>query len=78
MEEAQEVFALSVLAELAYLNWSGTDTGKTAVAINGPTSMRIEEIAKTFGAEIFRAEVGEANVVNLASELRDKGYDYAK
>ena len=72
--EAQEVFALSVLAELAYLNWSGTGTEKIAVAINGPTSMRIETLAKAFGADVFRAEVGEANVVNLASELRDRGY----
>jgi len=72
--EAQEVFALSVLAELAYLKWNGSETGKTAVAVNGPTSMRIENIADSFGAEVFRAEVGEANVVNLASELREKGY----
>jgi phosphoglucomutase len=72
--EAQEVFALSVLAELAYLKWSGSVSGKTAVAVNGPTSMRIETIADSFGAEVFRAEVGEANVVNLASELREKGY----
>lgn len=72
--EAQEVFALSVLAELAYLKWSGTDIGKIAVTVNGPTSMRIEQIADSFDAEVFRAEVGEANVVNLATELREKGY----
>ncbi|MBI9100713.1 MAG: hypothetical protein JEY91_19735, partial [Spirochaetaceae bacterium] len=72
--QAQEVFALSVLAELAYLDWSGTCLGKMAIAVNGPTSMRIETIAQEFGAEVFRAEVGEANVVNLAQELREKGY----
>ncbi|MCP4147894.1 MAG: hypothetical protein GY757_09095, partial [bacterium] len=72
--EAQEVFALSVLAELSYMEWVGTTTGKKAVAVNGPTSMRIDSIAGHFNAEVFRAEVGEANVVNLASELRDKGY----
>lgn len=72
--EAQEVFALSVLAELSYLKWRGKNEGKIAVAVNGPTSMRIEAIAGTFGVEVYRSEVGEANVVNLASELREKGY----
>lgn len=72
--EAQEVFALSVLAELAYLHWIGKRSGKLAVAVNGPTSMRIETIARAFGAVVFRAEVGEANVVKLATELREKGY----
>ena len=36
--------------------------------------MRIEEIAAAFGAKVFRAEVGEANVVNLAREKREAGY----
>ncbi len=78
--EAQELFALVVLAELAYLdhlqsreNPSATLKPK-AVVVNGPTSMRIERIAKAFHAEVWRAEVGEANVVNLAAELREKGY----
>jgi phosphomannomutase len=72
--EAQEVFALSVLSELAYLYWSEKMTEKTAVAINGPTSGRIEDIAEAFGCSVFRAEVGEANVVNLASSKRDEGW----
>ncbi len=76
--KAQEVFALSVTAELAYLVYQGAaePAGKTkmAVAVNGPTSMRIEEIAAAFGARVARAEVGEANVVNLARSLRDDGY----
>ncbi len=72
--EAQEVFALSVLAELAFLEWSGHITDKTAVAVNGPTSMRIDEIASCFGCRTFRAEVGEANVVNLAREKRAEGW----
>ena len=79
---AQEVFALSCAAELAHLAWTGElayDAGgvcttKAAVAVNGPTSMRIDCIAQAFGAEVFRAEVGEANVVNLARKLRNKGY----
>ncbi|MDY4130842.1 MAG: phosphoglucomutase [Treponema sp.] len=70
---AQEVFALCVLAELSFEKWKG-NTGKTAVAVNCPTSMRIDEIAKAFSASLFRAEVGEANVVNLAREKRSEGY----
>ena len=93
--KAQEVFALSVLAELAYATYqnggipahgllakaiqSKNDAEDPAeqrlgVAVNGPTSLRIEEIAAAFGAQVFRAEVGEANVVNLAREKRAQGY----
>ena len=75
--KAQEVFALSVLAELAYLDYRNESTGekaKAGVSVNDPTSMRIEEIATAFDATVFRAEVGEANVVNLAREARQKGY----
>ena len=73
--KAQEVFSLSVLAELTYTIWSSTDQNmKPAVAVNCPTSMRIEEITKALGANVFRAEVGEANVVNLAREKREEGY----
>jgi len=72
--EAQEVFALSVLSELAYLYWNGRMTDKTGVAINGPTSGRIEDICEAFGCSAFRAEVGEANVVNLAGRKRDTGW----
>jgi phosphoglucomutase len=99
--EAQEVFALSVVAELAHLVYLGhirvtpaiadrTVAGTAlaermlakpavaeptvAVAVNDPTSMRIESIAKAFGAKVARSEVGEANTVNLARRLRDDGY----
>ena len=72
--EAQEVFALSVTAELAYLAYLHESGGPIAVAVNGPTSLRIEEIAACFGAQVFRAEVGEANVVNRAAELRAQNY----
>lgn len=78
---AQEVFALSVLSELsftAYNNNAQTPEElrklKTAVSVNDPTSMRIEEIAQAFCASVYRAEVGEANVVNLARSLREKGF----
>lgn len=75
--KAQEVFSLSVVAELSFSKWRHEHSKDfhPAVAINCPTSMRIDEIAEMFGAKVFRAEVGEANVVNLASELREKGYD---
>lgn len=91
--EAQEVFALSVLSELAYSNYlsmiNAADSSnqpaadsylkskmpvKIGVAVNDPTSMRIDEITKALGATLFRAEVGEANVVNLAREKRSNGY----
>lgn len=79
--EAQETFALSVLSELASLARSGVfdydkdnnARAKVAIAVNDPTSMRIDEIAQAFDAAVYRAEVGEANVVNLARKLRDEG-----
>ena len=71
--KAQEVFALSVYAELLFCKEQAKGE-KLAVAVNCPTSMRIEEIAGLFGAKVFRAEVGEANVVNLAREKREEGY----
>ncbi|MCL2210868.1 MAG: phosphatidylglycerol lysyltransferase [Treponema sp.] len=80
--ESQEVFALAVAAELSHLVWTGglkfDETGKAltkaAVAVNDPTSMRIDRIAGAFGVSVFRAEVGEANVVSLARKLREEGY----
>lgn len=71
--EAQEVFALCCVAELAHQARDGSD-GKPAVAVNDPTSMRVDAIARAFGAATFRAEVGEANVVGLARRLRTEGY----
>jgi len=72
--EAQEVFALACVAELAHLVRAGTELSKAAVAVNDPTSMRIDRIAEAFGVSVFRAEVGEANVVGLARRLREQGY----
>jgi phosphoglucomutase len=80
--EAQEVFALACVSELAHLVWTGelsfdsrgNALQKVAVAVNDPTSMRIDRIARAFDASVFRAEVGEANVVSLAQKLRTKGY----
>ena len=75
--KAQEVFSLSVLAELTYSIWkNGSDPSfKPAVCVNCPTSMRIDEICRVLGAQVFRAEVGEANVVNLAREKREEGWN---
>jgi phosphoglucomutase len=80
--EAQEVFALACVSELAHLVWTGELTfdtygnalKKVAVAVNDPTSMRIDRIAHAFDVSVFRAEVGEANVVSLARKLRERGY----
>lgn len=71
--KAQEVFSLSVLAELTYSIWKNPEENK-AVCVNCPTSMRIDEITQRLGAKLFRAEVGEANVVNCAREHREEGY----
>ncbi len=70
--QAQEVFALVVTIELADQKRLGKKN--LAIAVNGPTSERIEAIAKCFDAKVFRAEVGEANAVNLGQKLRDDGY----
>jgi len=69
--EAQEVFALSTLAEFAA---AAGGQQKTALVINGPTSHRVRFIAEVYGAEVHEAEVGEANAVNRAAELRSQGY----
>jgi phosphomannomutase len=80
--DSQEVFALACVAELAFLDYSeglvSTVTlrqkAKRAIVVNDPTSLRIERIARVFGVKVFRAEVGEANVVNLARDLRKSGF----
>ncbi len=66
-------------AELLRKGTSGSASGeysnsKLAVAVNCPTSMRIEDIAEPFGVNVFRGEVGEANIVNLARNLRSEGW----
>ncbi len=72
---AQEVFALCIIAEGTYDLWlNESSQTKRAVSVNCPTSMRIDEICKALGQDIFRAEVGEANVVNLARAKRSEGY----
>ena len=70
--EAQQVFALAVLAEMLFIN--NPKESKTAIVVNGPTSNRIERIGEYFDVTVFRAEVGEANVVNKARQLIKEGY----
>ena len=79
--QAQEVFALSVLGELSWLEFlkekypdNKSLRGSGGVAVNGPTSLRIDAIASALGAEVFRAETGEANVVNRARLARQAGF----
>ena len=69
---AQTVFALVAAIELSYDAFEGKK--KIAIAINGPTSLLIDEIANKLGAEVFRSDIGEANVVSLADKLRAEGY----
>ena len=71
--EAQEVFAIACIAELSHLVWKG-ELKKAAVVVNDPTSLRVDRIAHAFNVSVFRAEVGEANVVGLARKLREQGY----
>lgn len=68
---AQELFALVARIELTLSRKEGIPQ---AIAVNGPTSLMIETIAASLGAKVFRAEVGEANVVRLAQQLRGQGY----
>lgn len=85
---AQEGFALCVLAESAFSCWKDDTlpqsgllskankfSSRRAVVVNCPTSMRIEDICSAFGIELFRVEVGEANVVELARQKRNEGYE---
>ena len=71
--DAQSVFALVVLSELSQTRLQNPNS-LLAVVVNGPTSMRIQTIAQAFDAELFRTEVGEANVVQLAQIKRNEGY----
>ncbi|MBR7064677.1 MAG: phosphoglucomutase, partial [Treponema sp.] len=74
--DAQTVFALSVLGELCFMNMLyGADKNyKGAVVVNGPTSNVIEEISSLFSVKVFRAEVGETNVVTKSEEERKNGF----
>ena len=69
---AQTVFALVAAIELAYDAMRRRK--RIAIAVNGPTSLLIDEIAAKLGAEVFRSDIGEANVVTLSERLRERGF----
>jgi phosphoglucomutase len=75
--DAQTVFALVVMSELAWVRYLRRDGDgpeeQLAVIANGPTSARIDEICDRFGATLHRVEVGEANVVSRYRELSASG-----
>ncbi len=87
---AQEIFALILTIELAWerfiQNNSASDTNsntiaqkkhaqqKLAIVINDASSVRIDAIAQQYSVPVFRSEVGEANIVSLALELRKKNF----
>lgn len=68
---AQQLFALVAVIELTLSRQEGK---QQAIVVNGPTSLMIDRIAERLQAKVFRAEVGEANVVKLAEQVRAKGY----
>lgn len=72
--DAQSVYALSLISALAQSRLRNPQ-GKLATVVNGPTSMRIDAICALFDAAVFRSEVGEANVVNLAEQKRKEGWE---
>ncbi|NLA91863.1 MAG: phosphoglucomutase [Spirochaetales bacterium] len=68
---AQNLFALVALIELTL---SKREDQKSAIVVNGPTSLMIDKIAAKLGATVFRTEVGEANLVTLARQKREEGW----
>lgn len=74
--KSQEVLAIASISEVIHKRLTGSN-GKMAIVVNGPTSCLIDEIGQILSVDVFRAEVGEANVVNLASQVENTGYDLA-
>lgn len=69
--DAQTTFALSVLAELCFLEaFFPQRLKKTVIVANDPTSLRVDILTDKFGVKVARAEVGEANIISLAQKLR--------
>ncbi|ANF34293.1 phosphoglucomutase [Borrelia turicatae] len=68
----QKIFALSVLSELSYLYHTGIKDN-LAIVVNDATSLNIEKIASLFNTKVYRVEVGEANLTEMADLLRNKG-----
>ncbi|MBB6213356.1 phosphomannomutase [Borreliella californiensis] len=70
--EAQKIFALVVISELSYLHYIGIKNN-VAIVTNDATSLNIEKIANFFNAKVYRVEVGEANLIEMADDLRAQG-----
>ncbi|BCR21452.1 phosphoglucomutase [Borrelia sp. HM] len=70
--ESQKIFSLSLLSELSYQYYNGIKNN-LAVVINDATSLNIEKIATIFNTKVYRVEVGEANLIEMADLLRNKG-----
>ncbi|MGP1415991.1 MAG: phosphoglucomutase [Treponema sp.] len=70
--KSQQVFALAVVAEVLHAKLDGKDD--LAVVANGPTSMLLDELSSLLSFKLVRSEVGEANVVALASEMSEQGF----
>ncbi|MFP4430086.1 MAG: hypothetical protein ACLFPV_02445 [Spirochaetaceae bacterium] len=70
----QSLLALAALAELGYAAARGRGNADLAIVANGPTSLRLDRVAESLGAAVYRSEVGEANVVSLGAELRRRGF----
>ncbi|WP_215538303.1 phosphoglucomutase [Borreliella bavariensis] len=71
--EAQKIFALVVISELSYLYYAGIKNN-IAIVTNDATSLNIEKIANFFNAKVYRVEVGEANLTEMADDLRAQGF----
>lgn len=71
--EAQKIFALVVISELSYLYYTGIKNN-IAIVTNDATSLNIEKIANFFNAKVYRVEVGEANLIEMADDLRAQGF----
>lgn len=71
--DAQRVFALVSSIDLMHARLLNPE-GRVAIAVNGPTSLLSDDIAKRLGVSVFRSDIGEANVVMLAEKLREEGY----
>ena len=70
---AQEVFALVASIELMHAVMMHPGR-RIAIAVNGPTSLIIDDLASRLGVSVFRSDIGEANVVTLSDNLREQGY----
>lgn len=71
--EAQKIFALVVISELSYLYYTGIKNN-IAIVTNDATSLNIEKICNFFNAKVYRVEVGEANLTEMADDLRAQGF----